>query len=78
MKVIRQQNFVYTLFEDERGAYIFDLLMPAPKAASVLYTKQIKASMIQRWLIWIHPKMADVIADRLINEEKERVLKSLR
>jgi hypothetical protein len=72
MKEIRRKNFVYTLVEDDQGRYFFELLVPAPMAASALYDLRVRVSSFQKWMIKIKPDLADGIAERLIRQEKER------
>ena len=72
MKEIRRKNFVYTLVEDDQGRYFFELLVPAPMAASALYNLRVRASSFQKRMIKIKPDLADGIAERLIRQEKER------
>ena len=37
MKIIQQQNWVFTLYEDEHGQFVLDVLFPAKKGAWASY-----------------------------------------
>jgi hypothetical protein len=71
-KVIRQVNFAYTLIEDDAGCYIFELVIPSPEMAAVVFIKKVSASPLQKRLIQKKPETADDIAEELVREEKAR------
>lgn len=72
MKIVRSVNFVYTLFEDERGAFILDLIIPSANNAWAIYEKRVVLSAHEKSMIEAVPERADHIANKLIAEEKCR------
>jgi hypothetical protein len=72
MKIVRSFNFVYTLFEDESGSFILDLIIPSANNAWAIYEKRVVLSAHEKSLIEAVPERADHIANRLIAEEKRR------
>jgi hypothetical protein len=41
MKIVKQVDWEYTLFEDEKLTYILEVLMPAPNGGWATYEKRI-------------------------------------
>ena len=39
MKIIQQQNWVFTLYEDEHGQFVLDVLFPAKKLSATGVTR---------------------------------------
>lgn len=72
MKIVRSVNFVYTLFEDEQGAFILDLIIPSASNAWAIYEKRVVLSAHEKLLIEAMPNRADQIANKMIAEEKLR------
>jgi hypothetical protein len=63
---------MYTLFEDERGSLILDLIIPSANNAWAIYEKRFVLSAHEKSLIKAVPERADHIANKLIAEEKHR------
>jgi hypothetical protein len=72
MKLIRRIDFVYTLFEDECGSFVLELIIPSENNAWAIYEKRVVLSPHEKSLIEALPERADHIANKLIDEEKCR------
>ena len=68
MKIIRQENWHYTLFENDDGSYVFDFLLPSPKAACVSYGVKVVLPRYEKLLIKIFPSRVDYLVDILIKK----------
>lgn len=71
MKIIRQVDWTYTLFEDDDGSYIFDLVIPAATGAWANYEKRVVLPSYEKLLIRAFPGRSDYLANILINKEKQ-------
>lgn len=72
MKVVRSVNFVYTLYEDDCGAFVLDLVIASADSAWANYEKRVVLSTRQKILINVFPDYADRLASKLLAEEKAR------
>jgi hypothetical protein len=70
MKILRQMDFVYTLYEDDNGALIMDVLVPSTKNAWANYEKRIVLNMYDGNLVRMFPHKADIVAKDFIAKEK--------
>lgn len=61
MKVIHQVDWQYTLYEDDEGSYILELIVPAPKGVWVSYEKQVKLSHYEKFIINTFPSHLDYL-----------------
>lgn len=48
MKIIKQVDWEYTLFEDEQLTYVLEVLMPAPNGGWATYEKRIALDSRER------------------------------
>jgi hypothetical protein len=71
MKILRQINFVYTLYEDDNGELIMDVVVPSAKNAWANCEKRIVLNMYYKNLLRISPDKADHIANIFIEKEKD-------
>jgi hypothetical protein len=72
MKILRSIDFVYTLYEDDNGSLVFDLVIPAARDAWATYEKKVVLSTYDKILTKVFPKRADHLARKLIAKEKQR------
>jgi hypothetical protein len=70
MKILRQVNFVYTLYEEDNGELIMDVVVPSAKNAWATYEKRIVLNIYYRNLVRTFPHKADLIANDFIEKEK--------
>jgi hypothetical protein len=70
MKILRQINFVYTLYEDDDGALIMDVIVPSAKNAWANYEKRILLNIYDRNIVGMFPHKADLIAKDFIEKEE--------
>jgi hypothetical protein len=70
MKILRQVNFVYTLYEEDNGELIMDVVVPSAKDAWASYEKRIVLNIYYRNLVRMFPYKADLIANDFIRQEK--------
>lgn len=72
MKTLRSVNFVYTLYEDDNGTYVLDLVIPSATNSWAIYEKRVVLSAYDKILIKLFPERADKLASNLISKEKYR------
>lgn len=72
MREVRSVNSVYTLYEDDDGSFVLDLVVPAAKSAWVNYEKRVFLNTYEKIMIKMFPERADRVASRLITEEMRR------
>ena len=70
MKVISQVNWSYTLYEDDDGAYVMSVVVPARDAAWAVYEKEFCLTPYEKILVKLFPSKAQKIANRLLKKEK--------
>lgn len=72
MKIIRQVDWTYSLYEDENGRYILEIVIPSSKAAWANYDKQFVLPWYEKIFIRLFPKRTDVLADKFLKIEKNK------
>lgn len=72
MRIVRRVNSVYTLYEDDDGSFVLDLVVPTAKNAWANYEKRMVLNSYEKILIKLLPERADRLAGRLIAEEMRR------
>jgi hypothetical protein len=72
LKTLRSVNFLYTLYEDDDGAYVIDLVVPSPVNSWATYEKRVVLNAYDKILLKLFPERADKLASNLISEEKHR------
>jgi hypothetical protein len=70
MKILRQVNFVYTLYEEDNGGLIMDVVVPSAENAWASYEKRIVLNIYHRNLVRKFPHKADIIANDFIAQEQ--------
>jgi hypothetical protein len=50
-KIVRRANFLYTLYKDDNGSFVLDLIISSAKNASVNYEKRVVFSAGEKILI---------------------------
>lgn len=71
MKIVHQVSWRYTLYEDDDGSYVLELVVPAPNGAWASYEKQVKLSGYEKFLIKTFPGRLDYLARKLLDDEKK-------
>jgi hypothetical protein len=72
MKKLRSVDYCYTLYEDDDGSFVLDLVIPSTRNAWATYEKRVVLSAYDKILIRAFPTRVDAIANKLIAEEKKR------
>ena len=61
MKIIKQVNSSYTLYENELNEWILEVEIPSKNNAWAIYTEKIKLSTLQKVLIKLFPSYLEKI-----------------
>ncbi|MBK8399519.1 MAG: hypothetical protein IPL29_00040 [Propionivibrio sp.] len=67
MKVLKQVDWVYTLYEDENGQYILDVVIPAPKGAWASYEKRVLLTSSEKTRVAANPSVIDLLVQKAMS-----------
>lgn len=65
MKVIRQVNWSYTLFEDDAGRYVLEVLMPSLSDAWATYERRVELAPKERKMIQRDVSLVEKMVDEV-------------
>lgn len=64
-KILKQEDWLYTLYEDEIGQYVLEVVVPASKGAWASYEKTKILSEEEKAHVIANPRVLDLIVDRI-------------
>lgn len=64
-KIIKQEDWLYTLYEDDIGQYVLEVVVPAPTGAWASYEKTKILSEDEKARIIANPRVLDLIVEKI-------------